>query len=141
MRFLIFAVTITPLGCTWGSDGDVHRKFFDCWQIRRTGVEQYGLNFEAVVFPRVGVIAYNTACPELSLNMQFHDLAETPLFDPFRRADADPLALVGIRGRGVVTIPETQDDPNTLTVRVSHVIDAVILNESETRRLAEAMTR
>jgi hypothetical protein len=125
-------------GCSHSAQADTSARFFQCWGFRGAGAGQYEVDFQAIVYPRDGVLSYNASCPRLRLQMIFNDTPTPPGFDGFRRADENRFELIGIRGRAIVSVAR-QEDPDVVTVTVRRLVSGEVLNDDETRRLTAAM--
>lgn len=122
--------------CARSSESSQYSAFFQCWGFVNTGSRLYELDFEALVYPRGGVISYNTECPELRLDMVFNDTVTPPGFRAIRDDYSMRIQLLGLRGRAVVFV-DKEASPNMLTVTVRRLISGDVLADEETRRIWE----
>lgn len=137
---LFFTLCIALLcGCARRAEMTPASRFLQCWESRSSGSNLYEIDFQAIVYPREGVLSYNEACPELRLQMIFNDIPMPTGFDAFSRGE-NRFELVGIQGRAIVSV-ERQEDPNVMTVGVRRLVRGRVLTDNETRRIAAAMGR
>lgn len=126
------------LGCSRASQLTQANRFTECWRFQSVSDELYSLDFQAVIFPRSGVVAFNDSCRNLRLNMIYNNTQFPIGFDAFQRADENPTELIGIRGHAIVYMVG-QEDPDVLTVRVVRLNRADVLTDHDTARLIAAM--
>jgi len=137
--FRLLCLLALPLGgCAPAAHSERYERFFQCWQFSALPDRTYRVDFEAVAYPRGGVISYNGACPRLRLDMVFNDIPTPPGFYESLEDHSSRIELAGMRGRAIVSIGE-QRDPSVLTVVVTRLVSVVILDKDETERLSAAM--
>jgi hypothetical protein len=126
--------------CSKGTSPAPSAAFLRCWRFQPTSGAVGTIDFEAVIYPREGVLAYNAACPALTLQMIFNDTAMPSGFDAFERANGAHPRLVGIRGTALV-MPGRVDHPGLMVVTVRRLIRGEVLSDADTARLLAEMQR
>ena len=88
------------------------------------------MEFEAIVYPGHGTIAYNKSCPHLRMRMIFQGAIMPADFNVFAQREASDPGLWGIGGLAVVSMQQ-QQDPNAITVTVQRLISGQSLSDNE----------
>ena len=114
--------------------------FRRCWNFQPVSASVGMINFQAIIYPREGVLSYSAACPALTLQLNFNDSPMPEGFDGFERANSRHPEPIGIRGTAVVEI-ERVDHPGLMIVNVRRLVRGEVLSSSETARLILQMNR
>ena len=109
-------------------------EFLRCWQARPVGNGRFEINFQATVYPREGVLSRADNCPDLRLELEFHDPELPTGFDVFELRGRDPTKLIGIRGVARVNV-KNRERPDLLVVTVEDLREGTRLSDAETERL------
>jgi hypothetical protein len=131
--FLIPLVALS-LGSACSERSKTNEEFLACWGGQPAANGMTRIQFEAVDYPRAGILSWSAACPGLLLHLQFDNNLPSGLrLDP-RRVDA--LDLHGFRGIAVVFVV-SRDTPDRMTARVHRVIQSEIPPDAESRAIVE----
>lgn len=114
------------------------RLFLECWDARPLGNSVYLLRFEAVIFPREGVLASSRRCPNRRLLLEFEDTPLPTGFNAFEHADLDRTRSIGIRGLAQVSI-DREDQDHLLVAKVRRLVEGTELSNVERARVVAAM--
>lgn len=109
-------------------------EFLACWGGQPAGNGMTRIQFEAVDYPRSGVLSSSPACPELLLRLQFdNNLPRGLRLDPQHPDALDPH---GFRGVAVVSIV-SREGSDRMIVRVQRVIQSETPLGPESRAIVE----
>jgi hypothetical protein len=109
-------------------------QFLRCWDGQVVDHSLYRINFEAVIFPRAGVVSHNPSCPELRLKLHFRDASLPPDFDAFERAWQDRYQRIAIRGVALVQV-DNRERSDLLSLRVRRLVRGEVLSGPEAARV------
>jgi len=135
-RLLIILIAVGFLGSCSPDDGVL--PFSKCWQFEKIASNKFKVSFEAVIYPRSGVISYNQRCPRLRLSLIFKGKSNSLESKIFNTAEAKGFGITGFTGVAVI-LPERQNDRLVLPVLVESLTEARILPKDETDRLSKQM--
>jgi hypothetical protein len=117
----------------WKTD----EEFLACWGGQPAANGMTRIQFEAVDYPRAGVLSSSPACPGLLLRLQFdNNLPRGLRLDPQHPEALDPH---GFRGVAVVFIV-SREGPDRMVVRVHRVIQSETPPGPESHAIVERQT-
>lgn len=113
-----------------------NEQFLDCWQGRAAENGTRLIEFEAVFFPRNGVLSSSSICPELILNMQFRD-GQFPE-DIVNRDPQSPHFFDerGFKGAAIVSVV-SRERPDMLIIRVERLVRRDNLSAAQAQAVVE----
>lgn len=135
MNIFLLPLVALILGLTslrGGSKTD--EEFLGCWGGQPAANGMARVQFEAVDYPRSGILSSSAACPGLLLHLQFDNNLPRALRSDSRRSDA--LSPHGFRGVADVFVV-ARDGPQRMTVRVHRVIRSELPPSAESRAIVE----
>jgi len=136
--FLSVAAALALACCSSGERRPLDDEaFLGCWAGRREGA-LWRIHFDAVIFPRAGVVSASRTCDLVRLDMHFYGNYPRN-FDAFERARRNRFELVGIRGGEALVSIERREAPYLLVVKVERLISGQVLPPDDTDRLLKEM--
>lgn len=134
MMALLLPLVALILGLTHPQGSKTDEQFLACWSGQPAANGMARIQFEAVDYPRAGILSSSVTCPELLLHLQFNNNLPRALRSDPRHSDA--LSPHGFRGVADVFVV-AREGPQRMTVRVHRVIRSELPPSAESRAIVE----